>query len=145
MLRLIIKDSSGVQKKFKINKEEITIGRDKKCDLSIPEKAVKIFERVYPFGWLGVLADVPPVRGELVYVNHERGFALCSTRSPTRSRYYIQCSQEDSVENWSDNAFWDELRLRLPASRSGRQSGEAPGHLSEAGLSAAPDVGPRGA
>jgi p-hydroxybenzoate 3-monooxygenase len=75
---------------------------------------ISIFERTYPFGWLGVLSDVPPVRDELVYVSHERGFALCSMRSHTRSRYYIQCSQSDKVENWTDDAFWDELRRRLP-------------------------------
>jgi len=81
---------------------------------SVPASAVTTFEKVYPFGWLGVLADVPPVRHELVYANHERGFALCSQRSRTRSRYYLQTSLDDKVENWSDAAFWDELRLRLP-------------------------------
>jgi len=81
---------------------------------SVPAGAIKTFEKVYPFGWLGVLADVPPVRHELVYANHERGFALCSQRSRTRSRYYLQTSLEDKVENWSDDAFWDELRKRLP-------------------------------
>ena len=82
---------------------------------SVPAGAIKTFEKVYPFGWLGVLADVPPVRHELVYANHERGFALCSQRSRTRSRYYLQTSLDDKVENWSDAAFWDELRRRLPA------------------------------
>ncbi len=82
---------------------------------SVPACAIAIFEKVYPFGWLGILADVPPVRHELVYANHERGFALCSQRSRTRSRYYLQTSLTDKVENWSDAAFWDELRLRLPA------------------------------
>ena len=81
---------------------------------SVPAGAIQTFEKVYPFGWLGVLADVPPVRHELVYANHERGFALCSQRSTTRSRYYVQTSLDDKVENWSDAAFWDELRLRLP-------------------------------
>ena len=80
---------------------------------SVPDEALSIFERVYPFGWLGVLADVPPCSHELIYAGHERGFALCSMRSLTRSRYYIQCSLEDRVENWSDQAFWDELRRRL--------------------------------
>ncbi len=81
---------------------------------AVPESALKTYERVYPFGWLGVLADVPPVQDELIYANHERGFALCSMRSPTRSRYYIQCNSDDKVESWTDDAFWDELRRRLP-------------------------------
>ena len=72
------------------------------------------YHKHYPFGWLGILSDVPPVDSELIYANHARGFALCSMRSPTRSRYYIQCSLEDAVEQWSDDAFWDELRRRLP-------------------------------
>ena len=74
---------------------------------------VRQFERVYPFGWLGVLSDTPPVSHELIYANHERGFALCSMRSHKRSRYYVQCSLEDKVEQWSDQRFWDELRRRL--------------------------------
>lgn len=80
---------------------------------SVPAQSIQHYERVYPFGWLGVLADVPPVAHELIYSNHERGFALCSMRSKTRSRYYIQCSLDDKVESWSDQAFWDELRKRL--------------------------------
>jgi p-hydroxybenzoate 3-monooxygenase len=84
------------------------------CRASVPSTAIRSYERVYPFGWLGVLADVPPVRDELVYAHHERGFALCSMRSRTRSRYYVQCALSDSVERWSDDAFWDELRRRLP-------------------------------
>jgi p-hydroxybenzoate 3-monooxygenase len=72
------------------------------------------YEKIYPFGWLGVLADVPPVHHELIYANHARGFALCSQRSHTRSRYYVQVPLEDKVEQWSDDAFWDELRRRLP-------------------------------
>ncbi len=80
---------------------------------SVPDQALSTFERVYPFGWLGVLADVPPCSHELIYAGHERGFALCSMRSLTRSRYYIQCSLEDRIDNWSDQAFWDELRRRL--------------------------------
>jgi p-hydroxybenzoate 3-monooxygenase len=78
------------------------------------------YERVYPFGWLGLLADVPPLHEELVYANHERGFALCSMRSRSRSRYYVQCSLEDRIEDWSDARFWDELRLRLPERYSAR-------------------------
>jgi p-hydroxybenzoate 3-monooxygenase len=81
---------------------------------SVPAEKLNTFERTYPFGWLGILSDVPPVREELIYANHERGFALCSMRSYTRSRYYIQCSMDDRVENWTDAAFWDELRRRLP-------------------------------
>ena len=80
---------------------------------SVPAGAIRTYEKVYPFGWLGVLSDTPPVSHELIYSNHERGFALCSMRSPTRSRYYVQCSLEDKVEQWSDEAFWDELRRRL--------------------------------
>jgi p-hydroxybenzoate 3-monooxygenase len=84
------------------------------CRQSLPAGSMQTFERVYPFGWLGLLADVPPVSQELVYSSHERGFALCSMRSPSRSRYYIQCELNDKVEAWSDNRFWDELRSRLP-------------------------------
>jgi p-hydroxybenzoate 3-monooxygenase len=80
---------------------------------SVPPAALALYERVYPFGWLGVLADTPPVSHELIYSNHERGFALCSMRSPSRTRYYIQCPLDDKVEQWSDAAFWDELRRRL--------------------------------
>ncbi|MDQ0322352.1 p-hydroxybenzoate 3-monooxygenase [Pararhizobium capsulatum DSM 1112] len=81
---------------------------------SVPEGSIRNFERVYPFGWLGLLADVPPLDHELVYANHPRGFALCSMRSPTRSRYYLQCPLDENVERWSDDRFWDELRRRLP-------------------------------
>ena len=80
---------------------------------SVPPSALRSFEKLYPFGWLGVLSDTPPVAHELIYSNHERGFALCSMRSATRSRYYVQCALDDKVENWSDAAFWDELRRRL--------------------------------
>jgi p-hydroxybenzoate 3-monooxygenase len=81
---------------------------------SVPGSALRSFERDYPFGWLGVLAEVPPASHELIYANHERGFALCSMRSMTRSRYYIQCPIGEKVEDWSDARFWDELRRRLP-------------------------------
>ncbi len=74
---------------------------------------LKTFERVYDFGWLGVLSETPPVSDELIYSNHERGFALCSMRSHTRSRYYVQCSLQDKIEAWPDDRFWDELRRRL--------------------------------
>lgn len=80
---------------------------------SVPASAIRTYEKVYPFGWLGLLADVPPVFHELIYANTERGFALCSMRSPTRSRYYVQVPLEERVENWSDDAFWAELRSRL--------------------------------
>ncbi|KAA8731255.1 4-hydroxybenzoate 3-monooxygenase [Acinetobacter qingfengensis] len=83
------------------------------CRASVPQDKIKTFEKVYPFGWLGVLADVPPVADELIYVQSERGFALCSMRSNTRSRYYLQVPITDSVENWSDDAFWQELKNRL--------------------------------
>ena len=80
---------------------------------SVPGNALQTFEKVYPFGWLGILADTPPVSHELIYSNHARGFALCSMRSATRTRYYVQCALDDKVEQWSDAAFWDELRARL--------------------------------
>ncbi|MEI6721260.1 MAG: 4-hydroxybenzoate 3-monooxygenase [Betaproteobacteria bacterium] len=83
------------------------------CRQSVPAGSISNFERVYPFGWLGVLSETKPVSDELIYVCHERGFALCSMRSPTRSRYYIQCSLAERVEEWSDERFWDELRRRL--------------------------------
>ena len=81
---------------------------------SIPATCLNIFERVYPFGWLGILADTPPVHDELVYARHEQGFALCSMRSATRTRYYVQVPADDKVENWSDERFWETLKSRLP-------------------------------
>ena len=84
------------------------------CRKSVPEAAITTYEKLYPFGWLGLLSDTRPVAHEVVYANTERGFALCSMRSMTRSRYYIQCDVNDRVENWSDDAFWDEFRRRLP-------------------------------
>jgi p-hydroxybenzoate 3-monooxygenase len=81
---------------------------------SIPEDVRTEYERVYPFGWLGLLSDTPPVGEELIYCKSERGFALASRRSATRSRYYLQVPLTDSVDDWSDEAFWDELKLRLP-------------------------------
>jgi p-hydroxybenzoate 3-monooxygenase len=85
------------------------------CRRSVPQQAMRTFERTYPFGWLGILADVPPVSHELIYSNHERGFALCSMRSASRSRYYVQCGLDENVEAWTDERFWNELRRRLPA------------------------------
>jgi p-hydroxybenzoate 3-monooxygenase len=83
------------------------------CRPSLPASAIRTYEREYPFGWLGVLSDTPPVSDELIYVSHERGFALCSMRSHTRSRYYLQCSLSERVEQWPDELFWEELRRRL--------------------------------
>ncbi len=83
------------------------------CRASLPAGAAREFEKVYPFGWLGVLSDTPPVSDELIYVNSERGFALCSMRSRTRSRYYLQVPLTDQLAEWSDGDFWDELRRRL--------------------------------
>ena len=83
------------------------------CRKSVPEHAMQTHERVYPFGWLGILSDTPPLAGELVYVAHERGFALCSMRSTTRSRYYLQCGLGEKLENWSDARFWQELQRRI--------------------------------
>ncbi len=83
------------------------------CRASVPAQAIKTYERVYPFGWLGILSDTPPVSDELIYTHHERGFALCSMRSPTRSRHYVQVPLTEKVEDWSDERFWDELRARL--------------------------------
>jgi len=80
---------------------------------SIPTDILKSYERVYPFGWLGVMVEKPPVSHELIYANHARGFALCSMRSETRSRYYVQCRIGDGIKNWSDDRFWEELSLRL--------------------------------
>ncbi|EJL53633.1 4-hydroxybenzoate 3-monooxygenase [Rhizobium sp. CF122] len=82
---------------------------------AVPEKSLRTFEKVYPFGWLGILAEVAPVNHELIYANHPRGFALCSMRSEHRSRYYIQCPLDEKIDAWSDDRFWDELRRRLPA------------------------------
>lgn len=90
------------------------------CRPSVPAGAIKIHERVYPFGWLGILADVEPVADELIYANHARGFALCSMRSRTRSRYYIQCPTDDDIADWPDARFWDELLKRLPPSHAAR-------------------------
>lgn len=87
---------------------------------SIPPERLRTYERVYPFGWLGILVDAPPVSDELIYANHERGFALASMRSSTRSRYYVQCSLDEKVENWSDERFFDELRSRLDAEAASR-------------------------
>jgi len=83
---------------------------------TIPETVLREYEKVFPFGWLGILSETPPVHDELIYANSERGFALCSLRNENLSRYYVQCPLTDTVEGWSDDAFWDELRRRLPQS-----------------------------
>ena len=87
---------------------------------SIPSEVLTEYERVYPFGWLGLLSDTPPVHDELIYAHHERGFVLCSQRSLTRSRYYLQVPLIDKVEDWSDERFWNELKARLPQSLGDR-------------------------
>ncbi len=115
------------------NKPHITFGHDGAvhrldCDFiagcdgfhgpsreSIPKKSRREFERVYPFGWLGILSKTAPVDEELVYAAHEDGFALCSMRNPRLSRYYIQCSSDEDIANWPDDRFWKTLRKRLPA------------------------------
>ena len=90
------------------------------CRASVPAGAVTAFEKVYPFGWLGLLADVPPVHHELIYGHTERGFMLASMRSHSRVRYYLQCPLTDTVEQWSDEAFYDEFRRRLPPEDAAR-------------------------
>ncbi len=93
---------------------------------SVPAAALSTFERVYPFAWLGILADTKPVSEELIYARHERGFALFSMRSPTRSRLYIQCSPDEQLDDWPDERIWDELRSRLDAEAAARlESGPA--------------------
>jgi p-hydroxybenzoate 3-monooxygenase len=87
---------------------------------SIPRDALTCYERVYPFGWLGIMVDQPPVADELIYVNHERGFALCSMRSLSRSRLYLQCNLEDKIEDWPDERFYDELARRLDPQAAAR-------------------------
>lgn len=87
---------------------------------AIPDSAAWTYEKVYPFGWLGILADVPPCDHELIYANHDRGFALASMRSETRSRYYVQVALDEKVEDWSDDRFWDELIVRLGPEAGGR-------------------------
>lgn len=96
------------------------------CRASAPADLLKTYERVYPFGWLGVLADVPPVSHELIYANTERGFALCSMRSATRSRYYVQVPNTDKIDNWTIDQFWTELGNRLdPEARANLVTGPA--------------------
>ena len=87
---------------------------------SVPLDVRREYEKVYPFGWLGVLSETPPVNDELIYSNSERGFALCSMRNANLSRYYIQCSLSDSPDDWTDQMFWDELRRRIPSRHADR-------------------------
>jgi p-hydroxybenzoate 3-monooxygenase len=87
---------------------------------SIPEHLMKVYERVYPFGWLGILVDRPPVSEELIYAHHARGFALCSMRSRTRSRLYIQCRLDDHAQDWPDGRFYEELVRRLDPAAAAR-------------------------
>jgi p-hydroxybenzoate 3-monooxygenase len=90
------------------------------CRASVPGTAIRTFEREYPFGWLGILSETPPVDVEIFYASHERGFALCSMRSTTRSRCYVQVPLADRVEDWPDERFWDELRRRIDPDAAAR-------------------------
>ncbi len=95
---------------------EVVVGCDGYHGVSrgcIPDTVLQTFERAYPFGWLGILAEVPPPNHELIYCNHERGFALATMRSATRSRAYVQCGLDERIEDWPDERFWDEFELRL--------------------------------
>ncbi len=83
---------------------------------TIPSEVRREYEKVYPFGWLGILSETPPVSEEVLYANSDAGFALCSMRNENLSRYYIQCDASDSPDNWTDDAFWNEFRQRIPAS-----------------------------
>lgn len=85
---------------------------------TIPLDVRREYEKVYPFGWLGILSETPPVNHELIYANSPRGFALCSMRNENLSRYYIQCSLSDKPEDWTDDAFWQELKRRIPAEQA---------------------------
>jgi len=120
---------------FDSEKPKVRFGGDKQveCDFiagcdgfhgvsraSVPPEAIRLYERVYPFGWLGVLSDTEPVSEELIYVSHERGFALCSMRSRTRSRYYVQCPLSEPLDEWPDERFWKELTRRLPREAAAR-------------------------
>lgn len=87
---------------------------------TIPKSILKEYEKIYPFGWLGILSETPPVNHELIYARSDRGFALCSMRRTDLSRYYVQCPLEDKVEDWSDDRFWDELKRRIPAEAADR-------------------------
>ena len=126
-LNAIATDKPRIRFKHKGIEQEITCDFIAGCDgfhgvsrRSIPSTILKTYERVYPFGWLGILSDTPPVDEELIYISDPRGFALCSMRSPTRSRYYLQCGLDEQIENWSDERFWDQLKARLPTEHQKR-------------------------
>ena len=109
---------NGIEKKIKC---DFIVGCDGYHGISrkvIPDNLTNIFERVYPFGWLGILSETPPVKEELIYANHGNGFALASMRNQNLSRYYIQTSLGDNIEDWSDKRFWEELKRRLPMEAS---------------------------
>jgi p-hydroxybenzoate 3-monooxygenase len=116
----IFGDRPGVTYRADGKAQEITCDFVAGCDgfhgvsrKSVPSGAIATYERVYPLGWLGILSETPPVSEELIYVHHPHGFALCSMRSPTRSRYYLQCSLAEDLEAWPDERFWEELKPRL--------------------------------
>jgi p-hydroxybenzoate 3-monooxygenase len=90
------------------------------CRPSVPDSAITTYERTYDFGWLGLLSQTPPVSKELIYANHERGFALCSMRSPSLSRCYVQVPLDEHAEDWPDERFWDELKIRLDPEAAAR-------------------------
>jgi len=87
---------------------------------SMPAEVLRTFERVYPFGWLGILSPTPPVNDELIYARHDLGFALCSLRGPQLSRYYVQCKADENPEDWPDERFWERLKTQLPAEVAAR-------------------------
>jgi p-hydroxybenzoate 3-monooxygenase len=115
-------DSAHPQVTFKSNNKTVTVecdfiagcdGFHGICRESVPDSAIRTYERLYQFGWLGILSDTPPVSHDLIYVHHERGFALCTMRSRTRSRLYLQVPLSEEVGDWPDARFWDELKRRL--------------------------------
>jgi p-hydroxybenzoate 3-monooxygenase len=128
-----IHDADGGRPFLRYRKDEVT--HELACDFiaacdgahgvgrrAMPAADVKTFERVYPFGWLGILADVPPCSHELIYARHARGFALASMRSMVRSRYYVQCAIDERLENWPDERIWDELKIRLGPEAAARMT-----------------------
>jgi p-hydroxybenzoate 3-monooxygenase len=115
-------DTEQPKVSFQLNGEDVEIsarfiagcdGYHGVCRASVPSGSIQNYEKVYPFGWLGILADTPPVYHEVTYSNTERGFALSSLRSMTRSRYYIQCALDERLQDWSDERFWNEFKLRI--------------------------------
>jgi p-hydroxybenzoate 3-monooxygenase len=114
------RDASGTEQRLDADVIAGCDGFHGVCRSVLPSGSVQTFEKVYPFGWLGLLSDTPPVNHELIYGSSERGFMLASQRSKTRSRYYLQCSLDDDVAHWSDDAFWAELKRRLPADAAER-------------------------